>query len=48
LIIPAPNSTRKRSQRKSKIRLNCGVVVAGPRKIARKPASRSNDSHPKE
>ena len=44
---PAPNMTRKRSQRESQITTAGGSVAAEPRKMARKPLSSRSDSQPK-
>jgi hypothetical protein len=44
---PAPNSSRKTSQRSSHATRTGGAVLALPVKMARKPLSHSSDSQPK-
>ena len=44
---PAPSSTRKSIQRRSSTGTTDGAMLDGPRKLAKKPASRSIDSQPK-
>jgi hypothetical protein len=44
---PAPNSSRNTNHLNKIKTNNGGAEFDGPRKIAKKPASKSNDSHPK-